>query len=186
MFLYRQFILFLVLSACLACGAKKEPGAKVEEYGQVLKRIIKSDKGLFRGADIGMGLKEIKGIENDQKPDEEAENYLSYSFGFKDSLQGNIYYNFEKGLDEIGVDIFREKSKDCDWLFIDFKNYFTKKYGPPKIDNQLLIWYVKDQGKEGAEISLADESRDYGYGKLTITIFPFQSEVDPGEKEAKP
>jgi hypothetical protein len=186
MFLYRHFILFLILSGFIACTPKKEPAVKVEELSQVLKRIVKSDNGLFRGANIGMGITEVKGIESDQKPDEEAENYLSYSFGFKDSLQGNIYYNFENGLDEIGVDVFREKSKECDWLFADFKNYFTKRYGVPKVDNQLLIWYVKDQGKEGAEISLADESKDYGYGKLTITIFPFQSEVDPGEKEAKP
>jgi len=183
---FRNILLALFLLGSIACSSKKEPGSKVEEYSPVLKRIVRNDNGLFRGVNIGMGIEEVKKLENDLKPDDEAENYLSYSFAFNDTIQGNIYYNFEAGLDEIGVDVFREKKKECDWLFIDFKNYFTKRYGAPREDNLLLIWYVKDQGKEGAEITLSDESKDYGYGKLTITIFPFQSEVNPGDKEAKP
>jgi hypothetical protein len=186
MFPVRTTLLLIIFLGFLACSSRKEPPAKTEDFSPVLKRIVRTEKGLFRGLNIGMGIAEVRGMENDQKPDDEAENYLSYSFAFNDTLQGNIYYNFEDGLDEIGVDIFREKKKECDWLFSDFKNYFTKRYGAPKEENLLLIWYVKDQGKEGAEITLSDESKDYGYGKLTLTIFPFQSEVNPGDKEVKP
>jgi hypothetical protein len=186
MYRFKIIVIFLLLSGFFACSPSKEPGLKAEDYGQVLKRIVGNDKGLFRGLNLGISLKQVKDQEAEQKPDDEASDYLSYSFGFADTLQGNIYYNFENGLDEIGVDVFRTKKKECDWLFTQFKNYFTKRYGPPREDNLLLIWYVKDQGKEGAEISLSDESKDYGYGKLTITIFPFQSEVDPEDKEAKP
>jgi hypothetical protein len=152
----------------------------------VVCRIFGADTGLFRGVSLGMTLPQVKALEKGKKPDEEEVDYLSYSFGFKDTIQGNYYFNFEEGLDEIGVDIFREKQKECNWLFSRLKNYFSQKYGPARSENQLLIWHVKNQGKEGAEVTLIDESLDYGYGKLTVTIFPFQTEVDPKEKEANP
>jgi len=177
-------VLLLVLSAC--SHPKKEPSGKVADTNVVLKRILRTDTGLFRGISLGMELSQVKQLENEQKPDEEESNYLSYAFAFHDTLSGNYYYDFEEGLDEIGVDIFREKAKECDWIFNELKEYYTRRYGQPTVENNMLLWYIPHQGKEGAEVSLQDESKDYGYGKLTITIFPFQSEVDPKEKEVMP
>ncbi len=187
--LVRRCVLFLVSILILAsCATKKEqePTAKVEDYDAVMKKIIRTDEGLFRGTNLGMPLDKVKSIEKDEKPVEEEDNYLSYDFAFKDTLQGNYYYSFENGLDEIGVDVYREKSKDCSWLLAELTTYFTKRYGAPASEEKLLIWHVQNQGKEGAQITLGDESADYGYGKLTLTLFPFQTEVDPTEKEAKP
>jgi hypothetical protein len=183
-----RFFSVLFLSFCIfvSCSTKKEPTAKVEDYDETMKLIFRNDSGLFHGANLGMKTEAVKKLEKGLQPDEEEDYYLSYSFGKSDTLHGTWYYNFEDGLDEVGVDIFREKQKECDWLFIEIKNYFIKRYGQPRIENQLLIWFVKNQGKEGAQITLADESKDYGYGKLTLTFFPFVSEVDPKEKEANP
>jgi hypothetical protein len=176
--------LFLTL---YACSSHREPGNKVEDYNPVMKSLFRTDSGLFRGANLGMKVAEIKALENNQKPDEEEANYLSYSLAFRDTFQCSYYYDFEEnGMDEIGINIYRTKSKDFDWLFTNIKQYFTKKYGSPQLEKNLLVWYVKNQGKEGAQITLSDESRDYGYGELTLTIFPFQSQVDPKEKEATP
>jgi hypothetical protein len=133
-----------------------------------------------------MSVEEVKGVEKEQKTEEEETDYLFYSLDFKDTLKANYYYSFDEGLDEIGVDVFREKSKDIDWLFNQLKTYYTKHYGSPKEESGLLIWYVKNQGKEGAEITLSDESGDYGYGKLTLTFFPFQTAVDPKAKDKNP
>jgi hypothetical protein len=185
----RILIVFLIAAGVFAsCSPKKEkePSAKVEDYDPVMKKILLSDAGLFRGTNIGMPLTQVKALEKGAVPSEEEDNYLSYDFAFKDTLQGSYYYSFENGLDEIGVDIYREKSKECLWLFTEMKTYFTKRYGDPKTEDHLLLWYVPNQGKEGAQITLSDESADYGYGKLTLTLFPFQSEVDPKDKEAKP
>jgi hypothetical protein len=180
-------LLFFVI-CFLSCHPTKDklPGGKVEDYNPAMKKIIRSDSGVFRQVNLNMSLAAVKALEKNLKPDEEEDNYLAYSFAFSDTLVGNYYYDFDEGLDEVGIDIFREKSTDCDWLFASFKNYYTKRYGIPHEENNMLIWSVPNQGKEGAEITLQDESRDYGYGKLTITIFPFQSEVDPRQKEENP
>jgi hypothetical protein len=178
--------LFLFLFLFLSCSPKKAPTGKVEDYNIVLKTIIRTDSGLFRGVNLGMEPGNVKVKEENKRPQDDEVNYLSYAFAFSDSLTGNYYYDFDEGLDEIGVDIYREKAKDCDWLFTDLKNYYTRRYGQPKTENNMLLWYIPNQGKEGAEVSLQDESKDYGYGKLTITIFPFQSEVDPKDKEVQP
>ena len=179
--------LFFACLHLLSCTTHKEPSAKVEDYDPVMKTLFRTDSGLFRGANLGMKTTEVKRMEQARKPDEEEQNYLSYSFAFRDTIQCSYYYNFEEeGLDEIGINIYRTKAPNLDWLFTNLKQYLTKKYGAPRQENNLLIWYVKDQGREGAEITLSDESKDYSYGELTITIFPFQSEVDPKAKEAKP
>ncbi|HEV7231366.1 MAG TPA: hypothetical protein VGO45_08570, partial [Bacteroidia bacterium] len=171
---YRTLFCLFACAIFAACQGKKEiPSAsEAPSYtDSVIVRIFGSDTGLFRGVSLGMTLPQVKTLQKG-KPEEEEEDYLSYSFGFKDTLQGNYYYNFEEGLDEIGIDIYREKQKECNWIFDRLKTYFTKKYGPFRSENRLLIWHVNNQGKEGAEVTLADESLDYGYGKLTVTIFP--------------
>ncbi|HXC06037.1 MAG TPA: hypothetical protein VNZ86_14870 [Bacteroidia bacterium] len=181
------FFAMLILAGMGCKTTPKEPTNKIEDYDPVMKSLLRTDSGLFRGANLGMNLSTVKALEKAMKPDEEENNYLSYGIAFKDTIQCSYYYNFETdGLDEIGINIYRTKAKELDWLFSSLKHYFTKKYGEPRQENNLLVWYVKNQGKEGAEITLGDESKDYSYGELTITIFPFQSEVDPTEKEAKP
>jgi hypothetical protein len=185
--LFTLFVsLFILVSLFLSCSPKKAPTGKVEDYTVVLRTIIRTDSGLFRGVNLGMEPGKVKLQEQNKRPQEDEENYLSYAFAFGDSLSGNYYYDFDKGVEEIGVDIYREKAKECDWLFNDLKNYYTCRYGQPKTENNILLWYISKQGKEGAQVTLQDESKDYLYGKLTITIFPFQSEVDPKEKEVQP
>ncbi|MFI5148484.1 MAG: hypothetical protein ACHQRM_02050 [Bacteroidia bacterium] len=181
------FICSLSGLAVWSCSTPKVPYNKVEDYNAVMKRLLLTDSGLFRGVNMGATPASVKATEKTMKPDEEEENYLSYSIAFPDTIQCAYYYDFDGGgLNEIGINIYRTKAKNFDWLFTSLKQYFTKKYGNPETEKALLVWYVKNQGKEGAQITLGDESADYGYGELTLTIFPFQSQVDPTEKEAKP
>jgi hypothetical protein len=183
---FRKFTLIILLVTIIACsGPVKSPVVKeVATEDPVITCIFGSRSALFREVNLGMTVEAVKGSQKEISPEEEGADYLSYRFAFSDTLQGNYYFSFDNGLEEIGVDIFREKQKNCSWLFQRLKKYFTTKYGNMRQENELLIWHADKQGKEGAEITLADESADYGYGKLTITIFPFESSVDPKEKEA--
>jgi hypothetical protein len=183
---FRTFALTILLASGASCSDTGHGSVSKEAAAEdpVINRIFGVPSSLFREASLGMSVETVKAGQKNFRPEEEETNYLSYNFTFADTLRGSYYFSFEDGLDEIGVDIFREKQKDCNWLYEKLKKYFTAKYGPLRQENELMIWHAEKQGKEGAEITLADESSDYGYGKLTITIFPFESSVDPKEKEA--
>ena len=179
-------VAYLLSMICLhSCTESqvKSPQQNAQNPDPVVNSLWGDGTGLFRGVNLAMSVSEVKASQKKQIPEEEEEDYLSYGFAYSDTLEGSYYFSFENGLEEIGIDIYREKNHDCKWLYGLLKIYLNTRFGSPSDENNLLVWHADKQGKEGAEITLADESAEYGYGKLTITIFPFESSVDPRDKD---
>ena len=74
----------------------------------------------------------------------------------------------------MATDIFPGSNKNAAALFADFKSLLDARYGASVFRNYEYIWDIDKQDKSKGKFSLADESSDYGYGKVTLWIY-----VDP-------
>ncbi len=165
----------LVLPVCIffaACSSSPEPKKDiVNQFHGLLPKVIQNDEGLFHGINLGMNLDEVKAnvAEGDSMSKIDEKKYL-----FEGKLAPNKEYGYEcdfdeKGLNDITLDIYLKDEKNADSLYLDFSNYFSKRYGMPTYQDGVTNW-VSNEGIRPAKIILEKEE-DYLYGKLTITFF---------------
>lgn len=155
-----------------ACSSTPEPKKDiVNQFQGLLPKVMQNDEGLFHGINLGMTLEEVKKnvAEGDSMSKIEEKKYL-----FEGKLAPNKEYSYEcdfdaKGLNDITLDIYLKDEKNADSLFLDFSNYFSKRYGTPSNTDGINTWLC-NEGNRPAKIILEKEE-DYAYGKLTITFF---------------
>lgn len=171
----RQYnFLILVICSSLIAACSSEPEKKkdiVEQFPGLLASIVQNDEGIFHGISLGMSLDEVKKNvpATDSMSKLEENKYL-----FEGKLAPSKEYSYEctfdaKGLNDLTLDIYLKDQPDADSLYMDFSNYFSKRYGMPEVEEGITIW-ATSEGKRPARIILEKEE-DYNYGKLTIIFF---------------
>jgi hypothetical protein len=171
-----RFSQFLTFSVCCfflaACSNTPEPNKQiVSQFHGLLPQVMQNDEGLYHGISLGMTVEEVKkNVVPGDSIGAEQKDYLE----FEGKLAPNKLYDYdcnfdEKGLKDITLDIHLKDEKNADSLYLDFKNYFSKRYGMPTETDGMTIWF-SNEGKRPAKIILQEEE-DYLYGKLTITFF---------------
>lgn len=162
-----------------SCSSDPEPdNSLVGQFKGVLPALVQNDSNLFHGIALGMNKEEVKKfvLKTDSLAVEDQE-YLQYE-GRLGPGQEYIYDCLfdDKGLRDLTIDIFLKNDKNAHVLFTDFRNYFTKKYGPPTDSIMFWSWEVKS-GSRPAIIDLIEEE-DWGYGKLQIAMYDRDFEPD--------
>lgn len=153
----------------LAGCASEEDTTKVFT---LLSHIAGEQGGHFRGATIGDSPQDIVDFEL-AKPAKTTEEELVYRFEIPETDSGyfEVFYQFDQyGLFEIQVDIYlfdRERTAE---LFSDFRGYFNELYGESTMDSGYTTWKTLSKRKYEINVSLIDESEDYGYSLLSITF----------------
>lgn len=160
---YKSLILILITVTITSCTTKHSP---------YFDTILKSEKGTFRGIEIGDNIETVKKTENlnflvDNMPD-----YLYFDYELDMGNSYTISYDFsENKLYEIEVAAYFDLVDDVNLLFTEFSDYFNTQYGKGKIeDDGYTTWRTKDK-KTGnnIEIAMVNDSQDYGYLSILIS-----------------
>ncbi len=169
---YKLLIATFLIAVLAGCSSAPEPKKEiVNQFTGLLPSIMQNDEGLFHGISLGMTLEDVKKnvLPTDSMSKLEENKYL-----FEGKLSANKEFSYEcdfdtKGLNDITLEIYLKDEKNADSLYIDFSNYFSKKFGMPVVAEGITTWTV-NEGIRPAKIILEKEE-DYLYGKLTITFF---------------
>ncbi|HVA98448.1 MAG TPA: hypothetical protein VNG53_06100 [Bacteroidia bacterium] len=145
-------------------------------YGKYFSMFMKSNQGLFRGLDFGMSPENV--VKSEQiEPDENDKDYLFYTIPF-DTLAADsnnyftISYSFdERGMNEIKAEVFLNTDQDAEQLINKITSYYNQKYQKATNEDETSIWTLHDPNYGKIKIALADESAEYGYGKITLSFY---------------
>ncbi|TND10428.1 MAG: hypothetical protein FD123_70 [Bacteroidetes bacterium] len=170
---FRFSVLLSALAAGLlfSCSNEPETDRVLRSFPSPLPEILKNDSAAFRGIGLGMNVNAVKQRCNPKTLTlGEADNLL-----YEDSLAGKTSFTYEfnfdsLGLKEIQVDIYQRDSADAELMFGRFMDYFSRIYGQPESVQEFRRWKVPGQMRPTA-IILKDESAEYGYGKLALTVY---------------
>lgn len=162
----------LIINSLLIASCSSFSNSK--EESDVLKSILGKEENLLRGIDLGYTPQQVKKLEKTGLT-EDSGDYLFYEF-YLDSSQTHptsytVSYSFENDLlYEMRVDIYLANAEEAQKIAENLKQHFTKRFQAP-IEKSMLVWSIqKDQSSSKSLIELEDESIDYPYGKLSLTI----------------
>jgi len=139
------------------------------------ERIVDGNKGLVRNKVMGMSMAEVKASEKIQ-PEDEDEGYLYYRIGIGENNSLATTYSFsQSGLYEIQLEVYLNDLPDASDLNTVFLDSFREKYGEPEEKNGSLIWVLETENSKEIEVTIIDESKQYGYGKLSVSFYDFDN-----------
>ncbi len=157
----KGFLYIVLLFIIVSCGEKKS------EFFQL---ILKSDYGYLRGISIGDDINHVKGLEEAEFLRDSMPDYLHYDYEISMGNSYTVTYDFseDKKLYEIELAAFLDKIEDAGFLFNDFNNHFTRRYGKGKMaDDGFTIWKIEN-AKQNVEIAMINDSQSYGYLSIII------------------
>jgi len=163
--------IFFVMSSC-----KQNTDSVATKYEYVFENVIRSDKGLFRGSNLGDSVTAILAKEPG-KPREEEKNYLYYEYKIDSAATFNVRYTFdERGLNEIESDIFIANDTNlAEETFNKFKKYLDDHYGESETERGYNVWSVKSEKYGDVMIDLNNELPAFNsknaIGKISLWIY---------------
>jgi hypothetical protein len=123
----------------------------LNSYSNKFRNIVKTDKGAFRGIELGMSGKEVKEMEDSiATPDQTENDTLDYilNYNFPETAEVIYYTDKKDKVSRIQVDIYPESIQSQLDLYNEFERYFRSKYGDPLLteDKNGLEWKVTHKG----------------------------------------
>ena len=134
--------------------------------------IVKSDKGVFRGVEIGSTIEEVQQLENKEFLVDNMPEYLYYDYNMDMGNSYTISYDFsENSLYEIELSAYFDKIEDANNLFVELTKHFTDTYGAGKVaDDGYTSWRTKSKKTgNGVEVAMINDSQEYGYISILIS-----------------
>lgn len=179
------FCLFLA-----ACSSTPEPETEIiSQFKGQLPLIVENDSGLLHGISLGMTPEEVKknALEEDSLGIDDPAG-MTLLFERRLTADRKKEYTYEckfdnKGLYELTLEIHLKDQPDADSLYMDFANYYSKRYGMAQTPEGRTMW-VTDEGKRPAKIILEDNTAEYNYGKLTIVFFDRSFDPPPSASDS--
>jgi hypothetical protein len=163
------FISMLLLVSCRG---------NLQKHGELFAEIMITEKGLFRGVQLGEERNKILTAEQ-EPPAEEGASFLKYSGTVGESGSWNIRYGFE---DDLLYDIlfdaeFADTSEGMG-LLRGFKSYFNDRYGLYIKEGGYLVWKGNPQDNSDSVIEMTDESEFGVFGQFSLSFYPQPTKSD--------
>jgi hypothetical protein len=122
----------------------------LSSYSNKFKNLVKTDKGVFRGIELGMSRDEVISLEDSLSADQPENDTLDYilNYNFPETAEVIYYTDKEDRVSRIQVDIYPESMESQMDLYKEFDKYFRSKYGDPLLseDKNEMQWKVRDKG----------------------------------------
>ncbi|MGE0562153.1 MAG: hypothetical protein AB7O47_10070 [Flavobacteriales bacterium] len=134
--------------------------------------IVKSDKGVFRGVEIGSTIEDVQQLENKDFLVDNMPEYLYYDYNLDMGNSYTISYDFsQNSLYEIELSAYFDKIEDANNLFAELTKYFTNSYGAGKVAaDGYTSWRTKSKKSgNGVEVAMINDSQEYGYVSILIS-----------------
>lgn len=109
-----------------------------------LKKIVKTENGVFRGIEFYTPMSEVKKQEDTTQVVEidEEEDYINYTVNLNPVESVDILYYFDKEQKVVKMEanLYPKSEESQNQLYEEFTSYFTTKYGTPinEKGNQLM------------------------------------------------
>jgi len=172
---YSAFLLLLLF----ACG--NEPKQKEAELQPVLAQLFGDSEGLFRDADIGQQISQTE-IPDSAEVLQNTDSLISYKLQVNrldSSSEVTVYYTFDDfGLFEIQVDIFPLNPNASSYYMSILQDELTGRYGDFNQMGAVKRWTTVSPSNNRVEISLSNESADYGEPFISLNYLePLEEEI---------
>ena len=155
----KKLLYILMVVVLASCGT---------ETSQVTD-ILGSATGHFRGNSIGDKYKKVETQVAGDNVTLKNEGIIQCEFAV-DQTEVLAIYEFDQGqLYSVQADLFFPDSTTRTNFQSDLVSHYNQKYGQVNEDGGFLVW--QEAGK--VELTLADESMEFGQPKLSITIYNF-------------
>jgi|GEM_PF-6396549 len=170
MFSFSPKLFVLLLLIIYACGSDT---SDLSRHGELFEEVVKTDKGLLRGIELGMSVEQVKEKEA-VPPSEEDSNYIYYDLylGNDTTSSLTLAYTFDTaGLATMEAEVYFSSDEHKVQLMDAFEKYLSEKYGDGAKEKGYITW----KGRSGAKniaISLGDESESAGTHLLSLSIYP--------------
>ena len=163
---------FLFLIVLISCSETNT--SKIErifpEYSVVLDSVVAQPQGVVRGFELGDSKKNVLAFEG-KKPESSDEKSIYFTYSIDSIHSYSIEYTFEnEKLNEIEINIISRDKDLGSGILNDLKNYFTKKYTAPLMDNGIYVFNCFDSQKKNFIINLSDNSTS-DCGKILLIIY---------------
>lgn len=158
----QYFISLILVVIITSCGGNKS------EYFQL---ILKDESRQLRGVEIGQNIEKVRSIENPNFLKDEMPDYLHYDYTIDMGNTFTVTYDFsdDDKLYEIELAVFLDAVEDAGFLYEDFNNHFTRKFGKGRLaDDGFTIWKIQN-AKKNIEIAMINDSQSYGYLSVIIS-----------------
>lgn len=170
---------FMIIATSLlfvaSCGNRTQPTAPVVTVKpSVFNLALKDSLGLIRGTDLGEEFAVVEQMEYDSALVVKSKFNLVYDYNLGNDNAINVKYIFAgTSVRLIELNITMNSELQADSVANDFKKYYTGRYGEPLQQMGVYVWKAPTAMADSeAFIELKDESAEYGFGKVNITIFP--------------
>jgi hypothetical protein len=175
--LYVQASIMLVslvfISSCT------DPKKETETNKSIIETVMLSDKGIFRGLDLGMSKDSVLAHEKIE-PVQNSTAQLNYEYTIDSTATYAITYSFdEKGaLSEVQCAVYLIKDISfIDKTYAELESYYNEFYGESLTDKGLTTWGVKSDQYGEIKINISQESpllsaSELAHGKISIWIYP--------------
>ena len=142
--------------------------SKISEYSNTFQKIIKNDKGLFRGFLPGDSLRNIQASENGTLLEGDS-TYLFYEYKLDSSDTYTLEYQFEnKLLSSVRADVYMKDIVQWKIVFENFREFFNTKYGNCSRQQDSFVWKINNGS---IHVVLTDESANFEEGILSLEIY---------------
>ncbi|MCS6982344.1 MAG: hypothetical protein N2110_04505 [Flavobacteriales bacterium] len=159
-----------------ACGSEKPASPETTKFPHpLLLTIIRDTVGTFRGVDIGEERAVVEYLEgiNVQELSNRSALVVRQDFPGNNCLYVRYVFLASGRLGEIVADAYLERIELGTVLAEALRQYFDRRWGPAQSAMGVWSWRTRDvSGQYPVRIELRDESEEYGYGKVNITVYP--------------
>lgn len=169
---------FLILASSIillsSCGSKAPITPPKSADLTIFEHALKDSLGLIRGADLGEEYDVVEQLEYDSALVVKSKFNLVYDYNLGDDNSINVKYIFAgTAVRLIEMNLLLGSEIMADSVATDFINYYSKRFGQPAQQMGVYVWKAETMlPNSDAYIELKDETAEYGFGKLNITIFP--------------
>jgi hypothetical protein len=163
----KKVIFYLFVGLILtSCG-----GGGGGSHSELYNHIMKGTSGIFRGADMGMSIDDVKKLEDAAMLTDDEEDYLYYDYNLGGDDSYTVSYTFyDEALVDMEVQTYIDSKENAAKLFTEMKATFDEKYGNGTLaDDGYTVWKGKAGNGNNFEIALIDDSDSYGYVQMFIT-----------------
>jgi len=177
--LHRLFMIIAAGSLLGSCGQKAPQKPQTAAFS-LFDTVLRDSAGLVRGADLGDDPDVIRQMEYDSALVVSNKYALMYDYKLPAERSLNLKYTFGgNALQKIEMDVFLGSEAEADSLTRQFSSYYSAKFGNAQQQQGIYVWTAPSQTGSMASVEMKDESAEYGYGKLNITVY--SKDIKPKE-----
>lgn len=163
----------------LACGP--EPKQDKSESQSVATQLLGEGEGLFRDANIGASYGHTE-LPDSAQVLQNTDSLISYKLQIHrgdSSSQVTVYYTFDDfGLFEIQVDVFPLQAEASEYYMNLLEKELTNRFGDYNRVGAVKRWTTVSPSNNTVEISLSNESADYGEPFISLNYLePLEEEI---------